>query len=53
MPEKQPPEPTKQDRMLVEKYLEETGRATAEGADFVAWLRSNYWIDAERESWYD
>lgn len=46
-------EATDQDRKLVEKYLEETGRASAEGADFAAWLRTNWWVDAEHESWYN
>jgi len=45
-------EPTDQDRKLVEKYVEETGRASAEGADFAAWLRTNFWVDAEHGSWY-
>ena len=46
------PTPTTQDHELVEKYLEETGKANAEGADFVAWLRTNYFVDAEHESWF-
>lgn len=44
--------PTDQDRKLVEKYLEETGRASAEGAEFAAWLRANYYVDAEHEGWF-
>lgn len=43
--------PTNQDRKLVEKYVEETGRP-AEGPEFAAWLRTNWWVDAEHESWY-
>ena len=53
MPDKPQPEPTKQDIDLVEKYMEETGRSFAAGAEFAAWLRTNYWIDAEHESWYN
>lgn len=41
--------PIDQDRKLVEKYLEETGRALAEGAEFAAWLRANYCVGAEHE----
>ena len=45
-------EPTKQDLKMVEKFMEETGRAWVPPAEFAAWLRTNWWIDAEHESWY-
>lgn len=45
-------EPTKQDLEIVEKFMEETGKTWVPPAEFAAWLRTNWWIDAEHESWY-
>lgn len=41
---------TSDDVALVARYVEETGKP-AEGPEFVAWIRANYLVDADHESW--
>ena len=53
MNENENPTPTTQDQELVEKYLDEFGGSLGpEPANFVAWLRANYFVDADHKSWF-